>query len=95
MYLLPQRLPKLEFAGTSAGFFFITNLVKLIPFTWLGRIEAGNLRLAGLMLPLIPAGVAAGYLLVRFMKPRHYEGLIYGVLLATSIVLIMKAGQTP
>lgn len=91
MYLLPQGLAKMEFAGTTAVYFFLLNIFKLIPFTILGRIETGNLILGTYMLPLIPVGVAAGYFLVKIMKPEHYTGMIYLVLFFTSITLIIKS----
>ena len=91
MYLLPQKLNKLHFAGTTAAFFWVLNLVKLAPFAILGRIETGNLLLAAWMLPVIPLGVGIGYLAVRLLKPRYYVGLIYAVLLGTSIILIVRA----
>ncbi len=91
MYLLPQGLDKMVFAGTTAVYFFILNLLKMIPFLYLGRIETANLVLGAYMLPLIPAGVALGYFLVKVMKDTHYTGLIYGVLLFTSVTLIIKS----
>ena len=60
MYLLPQRLEKKKFAGTSCAFFWMLNLVKLVPFAMLGRIQTENLKLGGLLLPVIPLGVAFG-----------------------------------
>jgi len=90
MYLLPQRLNKMDFAGTTAMYFFILNILKLVPFSLLGRIETANLLLGLYMLPLIPAGVALGYFLVKVMKPEQYTGMIYAVLLLTSIMLIVK-----
>jgi len=91
MYLLPQGLDKMAFAGTTAVYFFILNLLKMIPFLYLERIETGNLVLGAYMLPLIPVGVALGYFLVRIMKGEHYTVLIYGVLFFTSITLIVKS----
>jgi uncharacterized membrane protein YfcA len=91
MYLLPQGLDKMVFAGTTAIYFFILNLLKMVPFIMLGRIEASNLILGVYMLPLIPVGVALGYFLVKIMKEEHYTGLIYGVLFFTSITLIVKS----
>jgi len=91
MYFLPQRLQKLDFAGTLVAFFFVLNLVKLLPFGLLGRIETGNLLLGACMLPLIPVGVGTGYLLVRLMKQRHYIGFIYSCLFFTSLLLIVRA----
>lgn len=91
MYLLPQHLPKLRFAGTTCVFFFILNLVKMLPFTLLGRIQHDNLLLGLHLLPVIPLGVAAGYALVRMMKGHHYRWFIYAILLVTSVTLIVKA----
>lgn len=91
MYLLPQELGKMYFAGTTAAFFFVLNLVKVVPFAALGRFESGSLRLAGCLLPLIPVGVATGYGLVRALKERHYMGFIYAVLTVTSAILVWKA----
>jgi uncharacterized membrane protein YfcA len=90
MYLLPQRLPKFQFAATTAAFFFVLNLIKMVPFALLGRIQTDNLILGGIMLPVIPLGVYLGYLMVRITKQHHYTGFIYAALVATSIVLIFK-----
>ena len=99
MYFIPQRLTKLEFAGTTAGFFFVLNLIKLVPFGLLGRLQISNMLLAVYMLPVVPLGVGAGYLAVRLLKPRHYLGLIYVTLFLTSVLLIQRAlagnGPTP
>ena len=91
MYLLPQKLPKLQFAGTTAAYFFVLNLVKMLPFALLGRIQTRNLALGGALLPLVPFGVGLGYILVRMMKSRHYTGFIYAVLFITSVLLIVKS----
>jgi len=91
MYLLPQHLPKMRFAATMAGFFFILNLTKMVPFALLGRIQIENLVLGTMMLPIIPIGVILGYLLVRVTRQRYYVGIIYAILFATSIILIVKA----
>ena len=91
MYLLPQQLPKKNFAGTSCAFFWMLNLIKLIPFTMLGRIQADNLKLGAVLLPVIPLGVALGWWLTHKTEQKHYTVLIYAVLLITSVTLILKA----
>lgn len=91
MYLLPQHLDKKKFAGTSCAFFWMLNLIKLVPFAMLGRIEADNLKLGALLLPVIPLGVALGWWLTHKTEQKHYTTLIYVVLLTTSITLILKA----
>ncbi|MFO7870631.1 MAG: sulfite exporter TauE/SafE family protein [Kiritimatiellia bacterium] len=91
MYLLPQKLPKMNFPATLAGFFFALNLIKLVPFALLGRIRADNLLMGARMIPAMLMGVGAGYLLVRALKRKHYMGFIYFVLAVTSLMLIGKA----
>ncbi len=90
MYYLPQKLKKMNFAATIVMYFFFLNVVKMAPFSLMGRIEAKNLLLGVWMLPAIPAGVAAGYGLVRVMKERHYIALIYAALTVTSVLLIVR-----
>ena len=91
MYLLPQHLEKKRFAATSCAFFWILNLVKMLPFSLMGRIEADNLKLGAVLLPVIPLGVGFGWWLTHKTKQKHYTLLIYMVLLITSITLIVKA----
>ncbi len=91
MYLLPQQLEKKKFAGTNCAFFWMLNLIKLLPFSLMGRIEADNLKLGAALLPVIPLGVVCGWWLTHKTKQRHYMRLIYAVLLITSITLIVKA----
>ncbi len=94
MYYLPQDLKKMNFAATIAAFFWMLNLIKMIPFTIQGRIESDNLLFGAYLLPLIPLGVGLGYMLVKIMKPKHYIGFIYFILTVTSSLLIIKAIQT-
>lgn len=91
MYLLPQQLEKKKFAGTSCAFFWMLNLIKLLPFAMLGRIQPDNLKLGAALLPVIPLGVALGWWLTHKMEQKHYIVLIYAVLLITSVTLIFKA----
>lgn len=91
MYLLPQQLEKKKFAGTSCAFFWMLNLVKLLPFAMLGRIQPENLKLGAALLPVIPMGVAFGWWLTHRTEQKHYTALIYAVLLITSVTLIVKA----
>ena len=91
MYLLPQQLAKKKFAATSCAYFWMLNLIKLVPFTMLGRIDSTGLKLGAVLLPVIPLGVAFGWWLTHKTEQRHYTALIYAVLLITSVTLIVKA----
>ena len=91
MYFLPQRLQKMNLAATMVGFFWVLNLVKLVPFGMLGRLHVSNLSLGIVMLPVIPLGVGSGYLVVRALKSDAYLKMIYLMLFVTSVILIGKA----
>lgn len=91
MYLLPQHLGKMNLAGTTVGYFFVLNLVKMVPFAALGRIEKPNLLLGAALVPVIPVGVLLGYVLVRITNPRYYIAFIYAMLFFTSCMLIYRA----
>ncbi|MGH6875209.1 MAG: sulfite exporter TauE/SafE family protein [Aestuariivirgaceae bacterium] len=73
MYVMPQRLPKLVFAGTSAILFAIVNAVKLIPYWALGQLSADNLMTAAWLFPIGIIATLAGVRLVKAVS----EGLFY------------------
>jgi len=90
MVLLPQKLPKLEFVATMTGYFLILNLIKMIPFSLMGRIQLQYLQLALLMLPVIPLGVLSGFALNRVTRPDHFNILVYCALAVASFFLIVN-----
>lgn len=76
IYLLARRLPKLEFVGTSAWFFFIVNLIK-VPFSVsLGLINGSSLSLNVLLLPAIVGGLFAGRWLLGKTNQVIFEWLM-------------------
>ncbi len=91
MYLLPKHLPKLSFAGTSAAFFLVLNLVKVVPFWMMGRFSHDGLKLGVQLLPVIPFGVAIGYMLVRLVPQHTYRKFIHAVLAIASVSLVINA----
>jgi len=60
IYLLAMRLPKVEFVGTSAWFFFVVNWLK-VPFSAkLDLMTVESIKLNLMMLPFIAIGAAIG-----------------------------------
>lgn len=81
IYLLACRLPKWEFVGTAAWFFFIVNVVK-VPFSAsLGLITPSSLLLNLCLVPGIVAGVALG----RYLLGKVSQGLFEWLLIAFSL----------
>lgn len=91
MYFLPQNLTKMGLAAAMAGFFFLLNLVKVVPYAASGQLSSQVLTLGACMLPVIPAGVVTGYVCVRVMNSDDYRIFIYLILFSTSAILIAKA----
>ena len=60
-YVLPQKLPKMVFAGTSTIAFAIINVVKLVPYWALGQFNPSNLEMAAMLSPVAIIGAVVGY----------------------------------
>lgn len=60
VYLLPQRLEKSVFVGTTVLYFALVNYSKVIPFWWLGQFSTENLMTSLVLLPLAPIGMWLG-----------------------------------
>ncbi len=91
MHLLPQKLPRDIFVGTTVIFFTTINLVKLIPYSQLGLLRVGNLSVILILAPLAYIGVKIGVMLNRKFTDLWFNRVIYFVLTITAIQLI--AGQ--
>lgn len=88
MYLLPQRLPPLLFAGTSVVFFTAVNWLKVIPYAALGQFSASNLATSLVLAPLAPLSIYTGVWLVRVIKPDMFYRLAYLLIFVVSLKLI-------
>ena len=78
IYLLARRLPKHEFVGTAAVFFFLINLIK-VPFSaHLGLIDGGTLWVNAMLVPAVVAGLFAGRKVLGMIPQRVFEELLLG-----------------
>ena len=91
VYLLPQRLDKTVFVGTTVIFFTVVNYVKLVPFFWLGQLSADNLGLSLLFAPLAPLGIWLGLRLERWIPEKPFYRVSYTILFCTGCKLIYDA----
>lgn len=83
MYLLPQRLDKTLFVGTTVVFFAVVNYVKLVPYAWLGQFPVENLMTSLVMAPLAIAGVYLGVYLHTRVSILWFYRICYALLLVT------------
>ena len=89
VYVLPQRLPKLVFAGTATIVFAAINMVKLLPYWALGQFNSSNLKASLLLMPIAIVGVFAGMRLVRVLPERFYFVIVQAMLWVVSVKLIV------
>lgn len=100
MFLIPQRLPKEIFVGTSVFLFTWVNWIKL-PFFCIDRsmvdfplfaaqalITRETLLTSAKFFPLVPLGVWLGVWLNRRFSEKNFVRIIYAILLVTGLQLI-------
>jgi len=72
IYLLSMRLPKKEFIGTSAWFFFVLNWIK-VPFSLsLGLINTPSLLFDAVLSGGVVAGAVAGLTLAHRIPEKAF-----------------------
>ncbi len=88
MYMMPQRLPRDVFVGTSVTFFWIVNMIKLPGFIALGQLTREGLTVAAIAAPFALLMTFLGARLVRRIDTERFYGIIYWLLAAVGIKLI-------
>lgn len=90
-YLMPQKLAKLDFAGTIAIVFMVGNLAKLPGYWVLGALDGLNWTLTAILAAAGIGGAGIGRWIVGRMPEGAYTRMIEGLLLALSTLLLAKA----
>ena len=93
-YLLPQKLPRLEFAGTMSIVFAAGNPFKVPGYVALGFFDGVGWHLPVLLAAIGTLGTVAGRWMVRKLTDIAFTRLIEILLLVLSIMLLAKASLT-
>ena len=88
IYVLPQKLKPVDYAGTTAFFFAIVNTTKLVPYYFLGQLNTENLTNGLILAPLAVAGVLLGVWLVRRISVKRFYQLTYWLVFLLALKLI-------
>jgi uncharacterized protein len=80
MYVLPKRLERDTFIGTSSLFFAAVNWMKVPAYFALGQFTRQSLSTAAVLLPLAIGSTWAGVWLVRRVPAERFYRIIYGLL---------------
>jgi len=84
-----MRLPKIEFVGTGAWFFFVVNWLK-VPFSAnLELMTAESVKLNLMLLPFIAAGAAAGIFFLKRVPQRAFTVMVQILAAAAAIKLLL------
>jgi hypothetical protein len=86
MYVLPQRLEKMVYAGTSTIIFAIINLMKLPPYWFLGQVNLASLETALYLSPIAIIGAYIGYRLTKIIP----EGIFYRIVELALFIVSLK-----
>ena len=95
IFTLPLDLQKSVFVGTSVIAFSYCNMIKLVPYLWLGQISFEGLQISIYM--MVPASIAvfAGVRLVKLVPELVFFKIIVWALLGISFKLIWDGVRVP
>jgi uncharacterized membrane protein YfcA len=86
MWVIPRKLPHIEFAGTTAVLFTIVNWAKVPAYVALGQFSRENLTIAAWLMPLAIASTFGGVWLVRRLNGRVFYVMV-------NILLVLLGGK--
>lgn len=89
MYLLPLRMERRAFVGTSALYFFILNSAKLPAYFASSMFEKTDLRLIAMFLPCVLLGALCGAFLIRRMNDRLFAQIVYAATVVTGVYILV------
>jgi uncharacterized protein len=87
VYALPLNLDRKTYTGTTVRFFAVLNVVKLIPYFYLGQLDSTNLKASLVMLPLAPLATFFGAWLVRRMRTEIFYPYMYAMVFLAGLKL--------
>ncbi|MBL4740801.1 MAG: sulfite exporter TauE/SafE family protein [Sneathiella sp.] len=88
-YMLPQKIDKKLFVGTSVWFFLVVNYVKLIPYAYLGQFSTENLATSVVLFPLAPIGIWLGVKALKYLPEKLFYKIAYLLLFVTGSKLVL------
>jgi len=91
MYVLPQKLPKMVFAGTTTIVFAAVNLAKVIPYASLHPYTLSTLQISAYLLPVAAVGTVVGKKLIEQLSEKWFFLAVQGALFIISIKLVLSS----
>jgi uncharacterized membrane protein YfcA len=91
VYAVPLGFSPQVFVGTSTLFFAAVNAMKLVPYFFLGQLDASNLAAAALLAPVAVVCALVTVRLIRVIDPRRFYWAMYLMIFAAGVFLIGQA----
>ena len=91
MFVLPQKLPKMVYAGSTTIIFAIINLLKLPPYWILGQVNLSSLEQCIYLAPISLFGAWAGYQLTRVLPEKIFYRAIEVALFVVALLLLRES----
>ncbi len=88
--LLPQRLDKRVFIGTTVILFALVDIMKLVPYALLGMLDATNLTTAALLAPVAPVGIWLGVTVQKRLPEELFYRVCYALIFLTGCRLVWQ-----
>ena len=88
IYLIAMRLPKAQFIGTAAWYFFVVNWLKVPFIANLELMTVESIKLNLMMLPFIAIGAVLGIIMLKRI-PRKAFTVVIQILAATAAVKLL------
>ena len=92
IYTVPQRLPKLVFAGTNTILFAIVNAVKLVPYVALGQMSWATVQTSLVLMPVGALATFVGVRLTRILPEKLFYAFVQAALFLVSLKLVWESG---
>lgn len=91
MWVVPKKLPHLEFVGTSAITFALVNWAKVPGYYVLGEFSRENLIASAILAPLAIVSTMAGVWLIRRIDGARFYTIIYWLMVLLGSKLMWDA----
>ena len=89
MWVMPKRLDRDVFVGTSAIFFAIVNWIKVPAYVALGQFTTDNLIATAVLLPAAVLASLVGVRLVRKLSMERFYTIVYLLMIAAGAKLLL------
>ena len=91
MILLSHNLPNRQFVATNSYLFASINVLKIIPYVWLGQFSIQNMSMSLSLAPFVLLGVPIGFWINGVISQVWFNRVIIGALILAGVKLVWAA----